>query len=199
MSVGCDLLIACALKKEAAALRRHIDSDCEIIATGLGRQTTQLSLQEYFARRQPSLFIFTGTAGQLDPSLEMGQIVCPEIWELSNGPMSGKEEVVLDKSVLQSLQSIGYQASGRGITVGWPVLRAQDRLRLFERTGASICDLEAVAALKTAADLSIPALALKVVSDTHESGILGFWRNFDTNMRTLANHLSRLIGVIRDR
>ena len=91
-----ELLIACALKKELKALRERLRLKCHFIVTGVGFQKTVASLENYFQReRRPSFFVFTGTAGQLDPSLEIGEIVFPEEWCIQGGPCFSADEKLL--------------------------------------------------------------------------------------------------------
>ena len=184
-------LVACALQREVAALRRHLETDCSFLVTGVGARRTRARLEKHFRAQTPSLFIFTGTAGQLDPALSMGQVVCPEAWCRKSGDC-----FPADAKLIAGLRGLGWEIAGRGLTVSFPVVRARSRRRLHQRFGACICDMEAAAALEVAAAFRIPCLAPKVVSDTAASGLLAFWSHFDANLRALAEYLQRLLASV---
>lgn len=184
-----ELLIACALKKELKALRERLRLKCHFIVTGVGFQKTVASLENYFQReRRPSFFVFTGTAGQLDPSLEIGEIVFPEEWCIQGGPCFSADE-----KLVAELRQYGWKIEGRGLTVARPVLRAKSRMLLHQQSGALVCDMESAGALQVARKYDIPSVALKVISDTANSGVRGFWDEFDNNIDRLADYLEKFI------
>jgi nucleoside phosphorylase len=136
-----------------------------------------------------SLLLFTGTAGQLDPSCPMGTVVCPETWrDDDQNTLAGVSKVLQDP-----LRARGWEIAGCGLTVSLPVLRASSRRELFERTGAAICDMEAGAALQVAESLGIPALAVKVVSDSGDCTFIDFYRHLSRNLQALGTYLQRLV------
>lgn len=187
------LLIACALKKESSALRRRLQLDCQFLGTGLGAERTKRSLEIAFQSQLPSLFIFTGTAGQLDPSLKIGEVILPEEWCLEDGSCFRT-----DPGVRAMLKKSGdWGISGRGLTVSTPVLRGKSRLKLYRKYGARICDMESAIALQVAGQYAVPCLAPKIVSDTVDSGLSAFWKSFDRNMDELARYLENLLKLVR--
>ena len=188
MKAEVDCLVACALKQESAALREHLGPMCQHLATGLGAKRTRQSLENYFSTNRPKLFVFTGTAGQLDPGLSMGDVVLPEAWSLLDG-----RRYPADSGLIERLRGQGWEVSSLGLTVRRPVVRKRAREELYRLRGASICDLECAIALEVAARHGIAGLAPKVVSDTAESGFLAFWSEFDQNMVRLSDYISRLI------
>ncbi len=56
--------------------------------------------------------------------------------------------------------------------------------------------MESAGVLAAARELQIPTLALKVVSDTADSGTDGYWREFNSNMECLGKYLRRMIRVL---
>ncbi len=186
------LLIACALKQESTALQGRLRVDCRFLVTGLGAHRTQRSLETRFQSESPSLLIFTGTAGQLDPSLGLGQVVFPQEWCLKDGscfPADAELTALLR-------EGDGLEIEGCGLTVSTAVLRAKSRLALYRKFGARICDMESAFALQVASRYSVPCLAPKIVSDTAQSGISAFWREFDSNMDQLAKYLAKLVAAL---
>ena len=187
-----NLLIACALKKESSALRERLRLDCQFLVTGLGARRTKLTLQRYFESHVPSLLIFTGTAGQLDPALTMGKVIFPEEWCLEDGVCFS-----IDAGIASVLRESGkLEISGRGLTVSTPVVRAKSRRALYRKHGAHICDLESAVVLEVAQKHAVPCLAPKIVADTAGSGLSGFWESFDRNMDILAGYVENLVNCI---
>ena len=186
-----ELLIACALKKESSALRGRLGLNCQFLATGLGARRTRQSLQRQFESHVPSLFIFTGTAGQLDPTLAIGEVILPEEWCFEDGSC-----FPVDVGIVSALRGSG-KISGRGLTVSAPVVRAKSRWDLYRIHGAQICDMESAVALELANNHSVPCLAPKIVSDTAGSGLTAFWKSFDQNMDVLARYVEDLVRSVR--
>ncbi len=185
-------LIACALKKESTALQGRLQVDCRFLVTGLGAHRTRKSLETIFQSEPPSLLIFTGTAGQLDPSLGLGQVVFPQKWCLKDGSC-----VPADAELTSMLrEGAGWEIEGCGLTVSTAVLRAKSRLALYRKFGARICDMESAFALQVASRYGVPCLAPKIVSDTARSGISVFWREFDSNMDQLAKYLDKMVAAL---
>jgi nucleoside phosphorylase len=188
-----DLLLACALKKEAKALTKELKTDYPVLVTGLGTDRTLKTLEEAFDKRKPSLLLFSGMAGQLSPEINLGEFVFPAVWRFE----SGTEFRVMD-ALRDPLAERGWQIGGAGITVRKPVVRGAQRRRLHGETGALICDMECAAAMMIAETYGIPCLAPKVVSDTAESGMLAFYRHFGKNIETLGKRLQALIACLEE-
>lgn len=186
------LVIACALKRESTALQERLQADYRFLVSGFGAHRTRKSLEEACQSEPPSLLIFTGTAGQLDPSLGMGQVIFPQEWCLEDGPCFSADARLT--SLLRDRD--GWEIEGCGLTVSSAVLRAKSRLALYRKSGARICDMESAVALEVASRHGVPCLAPKIISDTAQSGIRAFWREFDSNMDQLANYLEKLIESV---
>jgi len=187
-----ELLIACALRQVSTALQDRLQVDCRFLVTGLGAHRTRKSLETTFQSKSPSLLIFTGTAGQLDPSLELGQVIFPQKWCLEDGSCFPADAELT--SMLR--EGDGWEIEGSGLTVSTAVLRAKSRLALYRKSGARICDMESAVALEVASRYGVPCLAPKIVSDTAQSGISAFWREFDSNMDQLAKYLEKLVAAL---
>lgn len=186
-----EVLIACALKKEEQGLRAKLANRSQLLATGLGADRTLRTLEKTFEDWKPSCLVFTGMAGQLDPTVELGDVILPEEWRLESGT-----SFAVDPDLAEQLRSADWEVSGTGVTVSAPVVSRRKRLQLFKRTGAKVCDMESAAAMMIAASYEIPCLAPKVVSDTADSGLLAFYRHFDRNIQLLANYLDKLVSQL---
>lgn len=188
-----DCVVACAMKKESKILRERLGTRCTHLVTGLGMNRTRATLESYLRTRSPSVLVFTGTAGQLDPGLKMGDVVFPERWCLQTGGCFES-----DPALVAFLRERAVGISGAGVTVRIPVIKKQDRERLHRSRDASICDMESAAVLELARNHGVPAVAPKVVSDTAETGILGFRREFETNVARLSEYLDGLLRILAE-
>ncbi len=175
-------------------MQERLQVDCRFLVTGLGAHRTRKSLEVTLQSELPSLLIFTGTAGQLDPILRIGQVVFPQEWCLEDGSCFPADAELT--SILRD--GDGWEIEGRGLTVATAVVRARSRRALYGKSGARICDMESAIALQVASRHGVPCLAPKIVSDTAQSGISAFWREFDSNMDQLAKYLDRLIASLGD-
>ena len=183
-------VVACAMKKESKILQDRLGARVTHLVTGIGMNRTRATLEAYFQTRRPSILLFTGTAGQLDPGLKMGDVVFPERWCLKTGGCFES-----DPALVAFLRQRRVHISGTGVTVRIPVIKKQDRERMYRSHGASVCDMESAAVLETARNHRVPAVAPKVVSDTAETGILGFRREFEANLIRLSRYLDDLLRV----
>jgi len=163
------------------------------LATGLGVDRTLRSLEGLLETWKPSCLVFTGMAGQLDPTVELGDVILPEQWQLESGT-----QFSVDPTLVQQLRNAGWEIAGSGLTVSTPVATRKKRLHLFEKTGARVCDMESAAAMMIAASYQIPCLAPKIVSDTADSGFLAFYRHFDRNIGLLAEYLDEFLKSLEE-
>ncbi|UCF39112.1 MAG: hypothetical protein JSU96_09860 [Acidobacteriota bacterium] len=185
-----NIVIACALKKEAKALEAKLRGGQEVVTTGLGTDRTLRRLERFFEKQKPSLLIFTGMAGQLAPDLQLGEFVFPESWTFESGTAFS-----IDPTLAGLLRDRGWGISGIGITVRRPVVKQKARLDLNRRTGALICDMESAAALMVSQAYGVPCIAPKIISDTAESGMLAFYRHFSENVEALGREIDRLVST----
>ncbi len=185
-----ECVVACAMKKESRILQERLETRCTHLVTGLGMNRTRATLESYLRTQRPSMLVFTGTAGQLDPGLKMGDVVFPRRWCLQTGGCFES-----DPALVAFLRKHRVRISGAGVTVRIPVIKKQARERLHRSQGASVCDMESAAVLEVARSHGVPAVAPKVVSDTAETGILGFRREFEANLIRLSHYLDGLLRI----
>ncbi len=156
------VLFCCALRAEAEWLMREpCLSAVGVTAIGLGPERCRRNLDRILSENPPRLLVFTGTAGGLDPSLAVGDIVFPEKWSLDG-------EVVFwnDQPLSTHLRAKGWEVEGVGWTTPVPVTGLEEKRTLFKRSRARVCDMEAAAVLEIARRHRVPAIALKIVSDS---------------------------------
>jgi nucleoside phosphorylase len=164
----------------------------QLLSTGLGADRTLRTLEEVFERHKPDILIFTGMAGQLDPAVKLGDFVFPRAWRFETG-----REYSIPEAMVGELGERGWSVGGLGVTVRFPVVKAKQRLRLFESTGARICDMESAAAMMISESYQVPCLAPKIVSDTADSGMLAFYRQFNRNIEELSVRIEQLVEQVR--
>lgn len=169
------------------------DRSVRFATTGLGRRRTSANLSRLLESDRPDLLIFTGTAGQLDPRLRMGQVVLPRRWAFADGD----GYAVNMETVVWPPGESPVVVEDLGLTVARPVVRARSRLKLYRDHGAAICDMESASALQAAAVRRVPCIAPKVVSDTADTGLGEYWRAFESNMHNLTAALSQLLRLVR--
>ena len=186
-----EILIACALEEELNVLRGCLPDSLQFLRTGLGSNRSRRRLEQRIRQRRPSAIIFAGTAGQLDPGVKLGAVIFPERWCFGDGRCYEQSS-----QLIPFLAARGFPTQGVGLTVSRPVLREGRRLRLHAESRALICDMESAGILAAARELQVSTLALKVVSDTANSGIAGYWREFNSNMERLGKYLRQMIRVI---
>lgn len=182
-----EVAIACPMSKEADALRAALPDRFLVAATGLGIKRTVPSLLRLFQRQPPSLLLFTGSAGQLDLTLEMGDVVVPAAWRFLDGP--GFD---CDPASMEKLRALGWPVAELGLTLDQAVLKADKRVALHKSTRAVVYDTVTAAALRVCGTSGVPCLTPKIVASTVQSGLLSFWGNLEKNIRPLAESLLRL-------
>ncbi len=155
------VLICCALEAEAAFLIREPGlARISVAAVGVGPARSRRGLDRILSEAPPRLLIFTGTAGGLDPSLAVGDVVLPEHWRLN-----GDRALSADPAIVELLRAKGWRVEGTGWTSATPVLGSEEKRVLFERSRARVCDMEAAVALDVAGRHKVPAIAVKIISD----------------------------------
>jgi nucleoside phosphorylase len=184
------VLIACPMQKEASALASAL-AGRRVLATGLRIRRTVPALLKAFRSDLPSLLVFTGSAGQLDLKLEMGDIVLPERWRLGDGP--GFEA---DPSTIARLRTEGVETCAWGLTLERAVMKADQRDALFRSTQARIYDSVTAAVMRVAQTSEVPCIAPKIVASTVNSGLMTFWNRLDRHILPLAAYLNRLLGIL---
>lgn len=184
------VVVACPMSKEAEALQAALAGRFAVHATGLGIKRTVPALLRLFEKEKPSLLLFTGSVGQLDLSLNMGDVVAPASWLFQDGPAFD-----CDADSASKLRGRGWSIAGRGLTLDQAVLKKEVRAALHQSSGAVVYDTVTAAALRICQTSGVPCLTPKIVASTAQSGLLAFWGNLEKNIRPLADCL---LGFARD-
>lgn len=186
------LWVTCALREEGEVLRAALGDSRPVLTIGMGSGRSRTTLRQALENSDPpKALVFAGTAGALDPDLELGQVVTAKTWRRPSGETAEADPRLLDRVVQAGVRLVPV-----GLTLNRPVWLTEKRLRWFQQTGASVCDMEAWAVLTMAARFSIPALAVKVVSDTVDCGRDDFYRHFGECMGQLSEELVRIIPAL---
>ncbi len=180
------------MSREAEALRALLPECLEVTATGLGIQRSVPWLLARFRREKPELLLFTGSAGQLDLSLELGDLVLPRSWSLEpGGPCFDCHLPSLER-----LRRAGFPVAAKGLTLARPVAKAEQRRELHASTEAVIFDAVTAAVVRVAATAGVPCLTPKIVANTARSGLTAFWSRLTDNLKPLGGYLEKVVEVL---
>ena len=115
-----------------------------VIHTGIGPEAAERSLRAVFDGDAWRLVVVAGFAGALAPKLSLGDIV---------------------------MEEVPSQAPRRIISTALPVETAAAKRALHAKTGAQAVDMETDAVARVCAEWSVPALAVRVISDAAETDL----------------------------
>ena len=171
---------------EAALL--PVDKDVLIIRSGIGTENAGDAACRLVDRGATALAV-TGVAGGLDPALNAGDLLIPEII-LENPTEPAEGEKRTDKRVLNSAiaDEISSLLGSHGITVHrgilittpGPVLTPGEKSALFKRYGARAVDMESAAVFRVAHEKNLPFFVIRSICDTASTDIpLNFFQAVD--------------------
>lgn len=152
-------LVCFALPFESAAFRKKIGSrhDVEILHTGMGAAAAGEALRARIGASRPDRVISSGFAGALNPELRAGDLIVA-------GNLSSPEWLVGISNTTHATGTLFTQSSVVATVDGKSALRRQ--------TGADAVDMESGALAKVAADLGIPILTVRSISDDAQTGMI---------------------------
>lgn len=136
---------------------------------------------------KPELVLNAGFAGRLNPDLSVGDtILVDKLYvdyngkrgtiKLANIFQTAAEQFALDKNIL--VVSLN--------TSEVPIIRKESNEKMWRETGADLVDMEAYHIYKAAAELGIPFMSLKIISDGADGES---WANIKKNHRDLSKKL----------
>jgi nucleoside phosphorylase len=134
--------------------------------SGLGeRRAYERIAKKKFAPR-PSLILDFGIAGALDPSLSLGQaMLFSAVYDLQT---QQSLDNTLHEEVLRLAPECGFVTGRMLAATGKAVLERSARNRLYFQTNCRAVCWESYGVAKAAAELNIPFLGVRVISDTDE-------------------------------
>lgn len=145
-----------------------------VLQCGMGAPGFAEWLKDHLKTNCYEALIVIGLAGGLDPKLKTSDVViydlCRDVRPHQDFRFSQQQEVFCDnafgESLLKTFRSTSLRAfRGTGVTVRRIVTDAEDKLRLGESQQAMAVDMESFDVLRVAAELGLPAAAVRVISD----------------------------------
>jgi adenosylhomocysteine nucleosidase len=144
------LLVCFAVREEARYFHPPEQPTTEILVTGMGTQCATNAVQSHLAARCPRLVITCGFAGGLDPAHPLGQV-------LADCSQAGPFREPVRRAHLPE---------GRFAHSDQVLISAAEKGRLRQTTGADAVEMESTAIVSLCRERNIPALMLRVISDT---------------------------------
>lgn len=162
--------------------------------TGIGKVNAAVSATQMCERTSPALLVFTGVAGGLDPSLDIGDVVIAESLIQHDAGVLGDDGIATYQAghipFFNPTDDLGFHPSGRlRDAVGTAVANAppdlidgritfgtiltgdqflesdRERQRLWERFSAQAIEMEGAAVAQVAARYDLDHLAIRTLSD----------------------------------
>ena len=162
------------------------------VVTGVGKVRAAFTTQFVIDSFGPDRIILTGTAGALSPAVEPLDLVLPSrvlAFDVRPRPVWLETDV---RAAAGLRRVVGETLPGTAVHEGAlisgdrPLLKASERDRAASRFNALAVDMEAAAAVETAAANGVGLLALKAVTDrADESGTVDFKANLAAAARLL--------------
>jgi len=161
-----------------------------VLQCGMGAPGFAERLREHLRLHRYDALIVAGLAGGLDPNLKSGDTViydlCHDARTLS-GSSSKEKPFACDENasircegkvsdfLFSSLRLSGQRCfRGSGVTVNRIITEARNKISLGVSCHALAVDMETYDVLRVCADLSLPASALRIISDESGSDLPDF-------------------------
>ncbi|WP_321402840.1 phosphorylase [Maridesulfovibrio sp.] len=150
-------------------LKNNVSYRCVVSGIGIKRAAEATKL---LCTQKPDLILSVGVSGGLAPGLSAGTIVAgtsilSDIEEFESW-LEGAAEAQMRSGLIPDCGKI---QCGKLFTARKPVLCAQDKLFIHERTGALAVDMESIAVASTAQKMGIPFGCIRAISDDSNRGI----------------------------
>jgi adenosylhomocysteine nucleosidase len=155
-----------------------------IFHTGVGEKSCRVRIENFLRRQQFKYLISTGFAGALDPELRVGDLLLAENFSIPE-LLSSARLAIAD----------GRLFVGKLATVPAVIDSKSERERRAAESGAVAVDMETAFIAAACAASGVPALSLRVMSDTPAEpfpappGVLFDLEKQKTNFGRLALHL----------
>jgi|FLOH01.1.fsa_nt_gi 5'-methylthioadenosine/S-adenosylhomocysteine nucleosidase len=190
--------------------------------TGIGKVNAGKNTERTILLEKPDVLIFTGVAGAINPSLELGDLVigsnaidsemdCRSFNpELLRGeiPFSGQRVYSSDLQMIKLAQTFGIKLLNAYIATGSVFLDAEGKNYFVESTGDSLVtqingsprvpdvyDMESSAILQVANEHKVPTLLIRAISDTRNGDAP---EDFNRFINDAVNFYTPLVTYILD-
>ena len=142
---------------------------CIISGIGIARAAEAAAL---LCAENPDLILSIGVSGGLAPGIDAGSLVAATAIHSDITDLDSWHEAENDAKLRSELIPVcGKIQCGKLITAPEPVLTPQDKIFMFERTGALAVDMESIAVAQTAKQAGIPFGCIRAISDDSKRGI----------------------------
>jgi adenosylhomocysteine nucleosidase len=145
--------------------------------TGMGR-TAERAIRSVLAHVSPRVILSVGTSGGLNADLEVGDVVLCDRVDQASQPLSGAPAATVrsDAALIALAEEAGRQAAlslrvGGAVTVDEVAWGPEEKRLLRDWGGHDVVEMESYWAGRAAADLGLPFLAVRVVTDGADATI----------------------------
>lgn len=199
-----NILILSALSKELNPIQQYLEpryiSHKKVLLNfnkiSIGFKKDRLYIENLIREKSIRMVINAGTAGALDNSITINDIVFPRGFVKSGGKGLSVSDLLGEyASIMDDLP--GDWSRRILYTSGTAVTSAEEKNDIIAKTGAQLVDMEAYWLAVFCRKLSIPFCSLKVISDNAElSSIFKFHRNLSRVADKLAIELKTLVDLM---
>jgi len=181
------------------------------VAGGVGKARASACAQTLLDVHRVESIIMCGTAGRLNPTLKIGDIVISRrVVECGNAPSTGStspdesrptpDGVLVLAAKQACVETVGEDrfVTGTILTCGRPVLSRNIRKRLRQAYAADCVDMEGVAVGRVCAANNVPFVVVRAISD--RAGLLAlleFRQNLRTSSRRAQEVVLKLLSLLK--
>ncbi len=155
-----ELGIVAALEMESGWIN---PADCLVEVSGAGEERARAAARRLLQHGATSL-VSWGVAGGLDPHLEPGTVVLPEVLVYNDGPGS-RVDVAWRDRLLARIRDRVPTSTAPLVHAAKPVTEPDEKKILHRQTGAGAVDMESAAVAGIANDAGVPIIVVRVVVD----------------------------------
>ncbi|WP_415716413.1 phosphorylase [Maridesulfovibrio sp.] len=172
---------------------------CIVSGIGIARAAEAAAM---LCAEKPDLLLSIGVSGGLAPGIDAGSIIAATTIHSDIAEFNSWHETENDLKLRNELISAcGKIQCGKLITAAKPVLTPQEKLFMFERTGAMAVDMESIAVAQAAKQAGIPFGCIRAISDDFKRGIpeeslAGVNENGQTQLSPILKAIIKRPGLI---
>ncbi len=151
-------------------LRQQPSSHCDVVKCGIGAVGFNESFRTRLEGNDYAAVIIAGLCGGLSPELERGDRV------IYDSCRTAKSSLDLDAPLTTKLLDGLNCAHGTGLTVSSVITSARAKRELWREFGSIAVDMETFQVASICRDRSVPAVCVRVVSDSSDEDLPDFNR-----------------------